>query len=218
MSWRKVCDDDIVSSWWRISSTDVTHNTVLSTVQEYNHGNRKTRELPWCQLYHHWRHRILSHRKNCHDANFVTTGGATITRLIWTIWTSLSAVPRKAVKFNHSITHHRWHRRYSLCHLFQEYLYLFSSKYVLITPSGNLMPIFFCCSKLDWHYTSPSITPLDRPGVGVTKAPFVNFSVSKIFDLAEVPVRLFVSHSYLTGVTTAELRQHLSNMNMIFNR
>ena len=29
------------------------------------------------------------------------------------------------------------------------------------------------------------------PGVGVTKAPFVNFSVSKIFDLAEVPVRFF---------------------------
>ena len=27
-----------------------------------------------------------------------------ITRLIWTIWTSLSAVPRKAVKFNHSLT------------------------------------------------------------------------------------------------------------------
>ena len=56
------------------------------------------------------------------------------------------------------------------------------------------------------------------PGVGVTKAPFVNFSVSKIFDLAEVPVRLFVSYSYLTGVTPAKLRQHLSNMNMIFNR
>ena len=30
---------------------------------------------------------------------------AMITRLIWTIWTSLSAVPRKAVKFNHSVTH-----------------------------------------------------------------------------------------------------------------
>ena len=27
--------------------------------------------------------------------------------LIWTIWTSLSAVPRKAVKFNHSLTHFR---------------------------------------------------------------------------------------------------------------
>ena len=28
-----------------------------------------------------------------------------ITRLIWTIWTSLSAVPRKAVKFDHSLPH-----------------------------------------------------------------------------------------------------------------
>ena len=54
-------------------------------------------------------------------------------------------------------------------------------------------------------------------GVGVTKAPFVNFSVSRIFDLAKVPVRLFASHSYLTGVTAAELRQHLSNMNVIYN-
>ena len=34
-----------------------------------------------------------------------------------------------------------------------------------------------------------------RAGVGVTKAPFVNFPVSKIFDLAKVPVRLFISHN-----------------------
>ena len=62
-------------------------------------------------------------------------------------------------------------------------------------------------------------TPLVfEPGVGVTKVPFVNFSVSKIFDLAKVPVILFASHSYLTGVTAAQLRQHLSNMNMMFNR
>ena len=33
----------------------------------------------------------------------------------------------------------------------------------------------------------------------------VNFSVSKIFDLAKVPVTFFESHSYLTGVATAEL-------------
>ena len=56
-----------------------------------------------------------------------------------------------------------------------------------------------------------------RPGVGVTKAPFVNFSVSRIFDLVKAPVRLFKSHSYLTGTTAAELRRHLSNINMIFN-
>ena len=49
--------------------------------------------------------------------------------------------------------------------------------------------------------------------VGVTKAPFVNFSRSKIFDLAKVPVRLFESHSYFIIVTIAELRSHQWNMN-----
>ena len=58
---------------------------------------------------------------------------------------------------------------------------------------------------------------IDHPGVGVTKAPFVNFSTSKLFDPAKVPVRLFATHSYLTGVAAAELRQHLSNMNVIYN-
>ena len=54
--------------------------------------------------------------------------------------------------------------------------------------------------------------------VGVTKAPFVNFSISKTLDLAKLPAGLFESNSYLTGVTAAELRRHLSNMNMIFKR
>ena len=40
------------------------------------------------------------------------------------------------------------------------------------------------------------------PPVGVTEG---NFSVSKIFDLTKVPVRLFAPHSYLTGVSEAEL-------------
>ena len=38
---------------------------------------------------------------------------------------------------------------------------------------------------------------------GGTKAPFVKFSVSKIFDLAKVPVGFFESLSYLTGITAA---------------
>ena len=54
------------------------------------------------------------------------------------------------------------------------------------------------------------------PVVGITKAKFVNFSERKILDLAKVPLRLFESHFYLTGVTAAELRRHLSNINMIF--
>ena len=85
------------------------------------------------------------------------------------------------------------------------------------------------------HSTSsgPSNQPSDHPrthrgelarrtiygtGMGVTKAPFVNFSVSKIFVVAKVPLRLFESHLYLTGATAAELRRHLSNINAIFDR
>ena len=55
------------------------------------------------------------------------------------------------------------------------------------------------------------------PGVGVTKAPFVNFSGSEIFDLAKIPLRLFLSQIYLTGATAAELRRHLTNINVIFH-
>ena len=54
-------------------------------------------------------------------------------------------------------------------------------------------------------------------GVFFTKAPFVNFSVNKIFDLVKVPLRLFESRSYLTGVTAAELRRHLANINLLLN-
>ena len=65
--------------------------------------------------------------------------------------------------------------------------------------------IFAKCCVTDW------------PGVRVTKAQFVNFSVSKIFDLSKVHLKLFESHLYLTGATAAELRRHLPNINVIFN-
>ena len=71
-------------------------------------------------------------------------------------------------------------------------------------------------------YSISFITYKDTPppilsGVGVTKAPFVNFSVSKIFDLSKVLVAFFESLSYLTGITAAELRRYLPNINVIFN-
>ena len=56
-----------------------------------------------------------------------------------------------------------------------------------------------------------------EPGIGVTKSPFSNFSVRKIFDLVKVPVRFLESHSYLANVTAAKLRWHLPNINVIFN-
>ena len=55
------------------------------------------------------------------------------------------------------------------------------------------------------------------PGVGGTEAPFVNFSVSKIFDLVKVPVGFFESLSYLAGITAAELRRYLPNINVIYS-
>ena len=64
-----------------------------------------------------------------------------------------------------------------------------------------------------WHLYDVTV----RPGLGVNKAPFINFSVSEIFNLVEVPLRFFESHSCLTGITAAEQRRHLSNMNVICN-
>ena len=58
---------------------------------------------------------------------------------------------------------------------------------------------------------------IEHTGVGFAKAPFVNFSISKIFDLAKVHLKLFESHLYLTGATAAELRRHLPNINLIFS-
>ena len=53
--------------------------------------------------------------------------------------------------------------------------------------------------------------PQIQSGMDVTKAPFVDFSVSKIFYLAKVLLRLFELHLYFRGVTAAEL----SSVNVI---
>ena len=69
-----------------------------------------------------------------------------------------------------------------------------------------------------WRVSEVTIwVKLTGSWVGVTKAPSINSSVSQIFYLTKVPVRFFVSHSYLAGVPTAQLWWHLSNINMIFN-
>ena len=75
---------------------------------------------------------------------------------------------------------------------------------------GNRFP---CLTRI----TKLFLNDFWNPGVEVTKAPFANFSVSKNFDLEKVPVRFFKSHWYLTCVPAAELRRHLSNINVIFN-
>ena len=70
----------------------------------------------------------------------------------------------------------------------------------------------------DLHAVANPTSVGRRYGMGGTKAPFVNFSLSSIFYLTKVIVRFVESHSYLTSVPTAELRWHLSNINAIFSR
>ena len=90
-------------------------------------------------------------------------------------------------------------------------------KPMMTSSNGNVSMLLAICAG-NSVVTGPFVRGFHRrPGVGVTKAPFANFSVSKIFDLAKVPVRFPESHSYLTGVTAAELRRHLPNINEIFN-
>ena len=52
------------------------------------------------------------------------------------------------------------------------------------------------------------------PRVGVTKVPLIEFSIMDKFDFAKVQIISNKLHSYLTGITTALLWGHLSNMNV----
>ena len=91
---------------------------------------------------------------------------------------------------------------------------MFSFDDVIMLTRGHMLRVVPSSKRV---YDS-SCNLCHRSGMGVTKTPFVNFSVSKIFVLAKVPLRLFESHLYLTGATAAQLRRHLSNINEIFNR
>ena len=43
----------------------------------------------------------------------------------------------------------------------------------------------------------------DAPGLGVTKASFINFSIMEMYDATKLYIKFFESHSYLTGITAA---------------
>ena len=92
-------------------------------------------------------------------------------------------------------------------------------QFVTIKTSQDEFPFgknFFCTETT--YFTHRKDFFWQGTGVGVTKAPFVNFSASRIFDLAKVPLRFFESRVCVTGAAAAELRWHLSNKNVIFNR
>ena len=73
------------------------------------------------------------------------------------------------------------------------------------------------CKKKDMCLSWQAFSRDWLSGVMVTKAPFVNFSINTIFDLAKVPVLFVQSHSYLTSVAAARQRRHLSNINVTSN-
>ena len=73
--------------------------------------------------------------------------------------------------------------------------------------SGHSSTSSHHCSSNTILFRSIVTQPTIGQGWGLLKAPLVDFSVSKIFDPAKVPVILLA----------AEPRQHLSNMNVIFN-
>ena len=114
-----------------------------------------------------------------------------------------------------------WRGQYSALPLYQNKIdkNIFRRK----VPTEYLVVFYFqrtykrCPIKYVQSFVVPCFMMVLESGAGVTKVPFANFSVSKIFHLAKVPVRFPESHSYLTGVTAAELRRHLPNMNAIFN-
>ena len=53
------------------------------------------------------------------------------------------------------------------------------------------------------------------PGVGVTKPIFSVPLFSQFFIIAKAHFNFKISRLYLTGVATAQLRGHLSNMNVM---
>ena len=73
-----------------------------------------------------------------------------------------------------------------------------------------------------FHRNLPQWIPLTRSqkslhwaGVGVTKPIFSAPLFSHFFRIIKTVVTCMISSSYLAGVTAAELRRHLANMNMI---
>ena len=87
-------------------------------------------------------------------------------------------------------------------------------------PMGNkLQPnfnqntaIFF---KMHFKYHQQNVHHfIHGAGVGVTKAPFVNFAITENFGSAKIQVRYLKSRSLSSGISAA----YLSNMNVILYR
>ena len=85
-----------------------------------------------------------------------------------------------------------------------------------IKTSLSMCVIDVAHGKLACHEHQSGALYRGSSGVGVTKTPLVDLSVKTYSDLATVAFRFFESYSYLTAVTAAKLRRHLSIINVIF--
>ena len=73
---------------------------------------------------------------------------------MWTIWTSLSAVPRKAVKFNHSLA---------------EPLMVILLTHICVTRPQSVTPIFITLTKIRMLFCSHSSTPVTPELLGISQ-------------------------------------------------
>ena len=63
-------------------------------------------------------------------------------------------------------------------------------------------------SPIGWDLADNHVaSSISLTGLGVTKAPFVNFSVRKIPDLGKVTLRIFQSHLYFSRATPVKYKR-----------
>ena len=183
----------------RSKNTSKLHGTDLCVTGEFPHKRpvmQKMFSLFWWRHHATFKMADLSRSRCISSANIITPHNGDVT---WTSWRFQSPTTRLFVQHLVQVNvkeNIAWH-----CWLFVRGIH----RWQVHGPqsASNTVNV-----SMSWRH----------PGGGVTKAPFVNFSVSKIFDLTKVTVRFVETHSYLTGVPAAELRRHLSNINVISGR
>ena len=81
-----------------------------------------------------------------------------------------------------------------------------------------LQRYFICPGIIPGHHCAFRCLYVERTWGGVYKSSLRYFLIQGNFDLAKIPVRFLESRSYSIGVTAVVLRQHLLDMNALFNR
>ena len=101
------------------------------------------------------------------------------------------------------------------------YLHHLNFPYAWIIPNGFIEqkycpPLGSCCAEWTMWNTATHLHNVERgPGVGVTKPISSVPLFSEFFNIIKTYVTYWISRLYLTGVAAAQLRWHLSNINVI---